>query len=240
MERNKLKIKGIVPINNDALNKSVQNSCDEVKDSGTRVVIVNQKRGCASIESYYDEEVGLSGLLKELEESEKEGYDGLMIMCAADGGLQAAKSLLKTPVVGILESCMHLAAMLGRKFSIVTMVKDIIPVFEDRVKLYGLESKCASVRAVEIPVLDLEKDIKRLHDALYGESKKAIEEDGADVVILGCVGMTAVVKALTKSLGIPVLDPNTVGLKMNELVIKLGLKPSRRVYMPPRKKVRIF
>ena len=65
----------------------------------------------------------------------------------------------------------------------------------------------ASVRVTGIPVLDLQKDLDATFHALVEEGRKAIELDGAEVLILGCTGMTGMAERVTKELGVSVVDP---------------------------------
>jgi len=106
----------------------------------------------------------------------------------------------------------------------------------------GLAGKLASVRAVNIPVLDL-TDLKKLTDALVDESIKAIEEDGAHAIVLGCTGMMGVADNLSETLKkkgyeVPVICPVDVAVKYLEMLIALDLKQSKKTYMPPPDKER--
>ena len=91
----------------------------------------------------------------------------------------------------------------------------------------GLTSRCASIRIVEIPVLDIEKDPSATIKALTYASKTATKEDGAEVICLGCAGMTELDKPMEQELGVPVLDGVVCAVKMAEAAFDYGLKLSK-------------
>ncbi len=123
-----------------------------------------------------------------------------------------------------------------------TVLESCIPMMENQAKVYGVADKLASVRAVNIPVLELEDDRERLVNALVEESVQAIEQDGAHVIIFGCTGMIGCAGEVQRGLaargygGIPVIDPVPAAIKIAEALVDLGLSHSRRTYMPPRAK----
>jgi len=178
----------------------------------------------------------------ECEKAEKEGYDGVIIYCFGDPGLRAAKEKLNIPVVGINEPAVHMAAMLGNKFSIITVGPShvtILGLLVDKVKLYDLEARCSSIRSLEIAVLDLEKDKDKEERRLFEEAKKAIEEDGADTIVLGCGSMLGVEERVKKELKVPVVLPGVAGLKMCEALVAMKLSQSKRFFGAPPEKKRI-
>ena len=115
---------------------------------------------------------------------------------------------------------------------------------ENQAKIYGLADKLASVRSVDIPVLELEQDTPRLVQALVDESIEAIEKDGAHVIIFGCTGMLGCALGVQEGLvrrgyaGVPVIDPVPAAIKLAEALVDLGLSQSKRTYQsPPPKRI---
>ena len=107
-----------------------------------------------------------------------------------------------------------------------------------------LADKLASVRSVDIPVLELEQDTPRLVQALVDESIEAIEKDGAHVIIFGCTGMLGCALGVQEGLvrrgyaGVPVIDPVPAAIKLAEALVDLGLSQSKRTYQsPPPKRI---
>jgi|Deesub1362B_J571_1020462.scaffolds.fasta_scaffold00012_244 allantoin racemase len=235
-----MRIKVIVPVSTHVWNEKIKKAYEEIKDSDTEITVVNLKRGPESIEQYYDIAWAELETLKEAEKAEKEGYDAVIIYCFSDPGLFAIKEKLKIPVVGIREASLHVASMLARKFSIVGVGDENSKgKTYDAIKIYGLESKLASIRITKFLVLDIVKDMEKIKKQLLEESEKAIEEDGAELIILSCGSLIGIGKELQQRLGIPVIEPGLVALKIAEDLVRLGLPHSKLSFREPHSKKRI-
>lgn len=156
----------------------------------------------------------------------------------ADPGLHAARELVDIPVVGPSQASMHLAAMLGHRFSFLTVFDHDVPAAEDLVARYGLSSKLASVRAFNIPVLALKEDVDETVRVLVELAEKAVREDGAHVIVPGCTGLAGLAPRIQAGLReqgceVPVLDPPSVAVKLAEALVDLGQSHSKRTYAPP-------
>jgi allantoin racemase len=174
-------------------------------------------------------------------QAEQEGADAVVVDCFGDPGMDAGREATETLVLGPAQTSMHLAALLGQKFSIVTVLDAVVPLIEDLATKYGLADKLCSIRTVDIPVLELDQH-ERLVRALADEAVKAVEEDGAHVIVFGCTGMRGCAAGLRADLaargypGIPVIDPVIAAFKLAEALVDLGLAPSKRTYTTPREK----
>ena len=153
--------------------------------------------GPPSIESRFDEAFAIPGLLTKGMAAEREGVDAIVIDCMADPGLNALREAVNIPVLGPLETCVHLAAMMGTQFSIITVLESVRPMFEDLVRSYGVADRLASIRVITVPVLELFGDEERVQALLIREAKLAVEEDGASVLILGCTGFYGCADAMS-------------------------------------------
>lgn len=234
-----MRIKAIVPVLTHAYDQMLKETIDAIREPDTEVVLERVQGGVESIENYYDEQMAIGHILRCAETAEREGFDVVTILCAGDPGVEGAKDVLTIPVVGIYEAALHLACLLGRRFAVVTVLPDAVPLLEDRITLLGLTARCASVRSVDIPVLELEKDPDRMMDALLEQSRQAIVQERADTMVLGCAGMLGVARTLGEKLRVPVIDPVVAGIKMCEVLHKLNLAQSRKAYFFPRKKKRL-
>jgi len=140
-------------------------------------------------------------------------------------------------VVGIEEATLHLAAMLGARFSIMTPRKTRIPMRTEHVHMRGLGHSLASVRSLDLSVADTDRYPEKTKQRVFEVAQKAVEEDGAEVIILGCAGMAGYARELETKLNIKVLDPTAVALKVAEALADLGLAHSKRAMFayPPEK-----
>ena len=134
---------------------------------------------------------------------------------------------------------MMVASSLCNKFSVTTILKNVIPLIEENAMVYGISGKLVSVRAIDIPVHDLQKDSEATVKAIREEGRKAIEEDGAELLVLGCTGMTGMAEKIRDALGVFVVDPLPTALKYAETLVSLGLSQSKIAYPPPPEKIRV-
>lgn len=204
----------------------------------TEITTVLLDKGPASVESRYDEALAVPDVLAKIVQAEKEDVDVVISNCMADPGVEAGRELVSIPVLGPAEISMHMAAMLGRNFSVVTILDRLTPSFHNIAGRLGLTRQLASVRAVNIPVLEL-VDRDRAVSALIDQSVRAVRDDGAHVIIFGCTGMTGLAKRVEDGLrehgifDVPVIDPVVLTLKVAEALADLGLSHSKRSYPAP-------
>jgi len=237
-----MRIKVIIPVTTRRFEEPTREEMEKIVSEGTEVDAECIEYGTASIESSYDELLDAPGIIKLGEKAQAEGFDGVITDCMCDPALDALREKLDIPVVGPCRASLLYAADLAHKFSIVTVLENVVPILENKVMEAGLGSKLASVRSVSIPVLDL-TDVKKLTDALVEESIKVVEEDGAHAIILGCTGMMGVADDLSAALKkkgyeVPVIYPVAIAVKYLETLISLKLKQSKRTYMTPPDKER--
>lgn len=198
---------------------------------------VGIERGPSSIECRYDEVLAMPEIVKRVKEAEDEGVDACVVNCFGDPGVRAAREVVNIPVLGPCESSLLVATSLCDRFSVVTVLKSVGGLIEENARISGLSGKLASVRAVDIPVLELHGNNEKTAVALFEEGKKALEEDGAEVIILGCTGMTGMAERLSKELGVQVIDPLPTAVKLAETLVSLGLSHSKLAFpLPPDKK----
>jgi allantoin racemase len=233
-----MKIDVIVPIlHNEHFEIVTYNEFKSSARKETEIYINSLDRGPASIESMYDEYIASPWILEKVKEAQEKKFDAIIIDCMGDPALEGARELVDIPVVGPCQSSMALASTISDKFSVVTVLNRVIPMLDRLAKTYGFSEKLSSVRSVEIPVLGLENE-ELTKAALLSESKKAIEIDGADTIILGCTGMIGMAKALQVSLGVPVIDPAVASLKLVESLFDMKLSHSKKIYPYPPEKLR--
>ena len=154
--------------------------------------------------------------------AEKRGFDAAITACMLDMGLRESRAIVSIPVVGVLESAIALAISLGDKFSIITLHKPIEAMFRNLIRLYGVGDRVAGVLNLGLNVpecLTLHKEPQRLISVFKECAMKAINQDGAEVIIPGCTGIGSVL-TLEKIFdidGVPIVDGVWAAIKMAEL-----------------------
>ena len=236
-----MKIRVIRPIIGLEAEAGLVEELSPVAAPGTEISEVSVDKGPASIESSYESALAAIGVVAKIVEAEREGVDAVIANCMDDPGVEAAREMVSIPVIGPAETSMHVAAMLGHKFSVIAVLEaDERPFFDHATKA-GVASRLASVRAINIPVLELQ-DRDRTIRALVEQSVRAVREDGAHVLIFGCTGMAGMAGDVEEGLrregiiDVPVIDPAVLSFKMAEALGGMGLSHSKRTYPTPPKK----
>ncbi len=203
---------------------------------GVEIVAATAAYGPPSIEGYYDEVFAVPPLLEALG-AERGRIDAAVIGCFDDTGVDAARTFTDVPVVGICQAAMQAAAVLANSFSVVTTLSRSVPALEHLVRRYGYAAHCRRVRAAEVPVLDLEDAASEAHERIRAEIARALEDDRAEAVVLGCAGMVDLARTLSAEFGVPVIEGVCAAVKLVEGLAALGLRTSRAGgYAPARAK----
>lgn len=223
-----MKIKVINPNTTWSMTEKIGAAARAVAAPGTEILAVTPRMGPVSIEGFYDEAFAAIGVIDAVREGEAEGCDGYVIACFGDPGLAAAREVASGPVVGIAEAAMHAASLIGTGFSIVSMLERSRATMEHLVQAYGMHHRCRSIRMTDIPVLDLEEEGSDAQAVVIEACRRAIEDDHADCVLLGCGGMSDLARRVTAEIGAPAIDGVSAGVKFIEALVGLGLGTSKR------------
>ena len=232
-----MRILVVNPNTTASMTATIDHAARSVAAAGTEIVTLNPDKGPVSIESQYDSAYCVPGMLELIRAGEASGFDGYVVACFRDPGLEAAREIVTGPVVGIAEAAMHAASLIASGFTIVSTLPRSVPVQYALARKYGFERQLKKVRAAGIPVLELEDPHSGAADKVKAVVETAIAEDGAEAILLGCAGMVELASRLTRETGVPVLDGVTVAVKMVEALVGLGLKTSKTcAYEQPRAK----
>lgn len=222
------------PNASDAMTASVAQTARTVAAPGTRIDARTNKSGPLSIEGAVDGAVAVPGMLALMQAAEAQGADAHVIACFDDTGLDAARSLLSSPVIGIGEAGVRAASFIARRFTVITTLSVSVPILEDNLHRYGMGGQ-ATVRASDIPVLALEAEPDTAMARISAEIAAAVTHDRAEAIVLGCAGMTAMAAALSRRHGVPVVDGVAAAVKFAEGLVASGLRTaSRGHYAAPR------
>lgn len=210
-----------------AMTRSVEAAARRVAGVGTEIVASGNPDGPPSIEGHFDGAMAVPGLLRALLAAEREGAQAHIIACFDDTGLDAARSLLVRPVVGIGEAAAKIASCIAHRFTVVTTLACSVPILEDNLRRYGLSDR-ARVRASDIPVLALEADPAAASRRISQEIEAAIAEDRAEAIVLGCAGMADLARDLSARHAIPVVEGVAAAVRLAEGLAALGLATAKR------------
>ena len=169
-----------------------------------------------------------------------ERYDAIVLQSILDPALFPAREISPIPILGCGESAVHLASMLGNRFSFLCTVPVEMKLIPENLAVYGFTEKLASMRCINLSVPDVkERRNKNVQlDAMEKEACKAIEEDGAEVLILGCTGLSWMAPDLRERLKIrgldaPVIQPVWAAVAFARMLVRLDMRHSPMAYPPP-------
>ncbi len=223
-----MKIKLINPNTTQSMTDSIYNMAVRYADADTEITAVSPLTGPDSIECYVDEYLAVPGVIQEVIKGDKEeNADAFIIACFGDPGLAAAREVTEKPVLGICESAITTAKFIAPYFSVVSVLDRSRKVTEDVVKAYGAESFCRSIRTTGLSVLEFGKNPEKGLKALAEQGRRAVEEDGAECILLGCAGFVDFVDRLREELRVPVLDGVMPAVKLAEALVKMNVKTSK-------------
>lgn len=221
----------INPNASKAMTAQLERECSNLLAKKHQIVFTTNEMGPASIEGFSDGVTAASALVqmvKRIESESDEPPASYVIACFDDTGLDAVREQTNAPVVGIGEAACHTAMFLGQRFIVMTTLARSIAIIENNLSNYGLSRRCAGVFASAIPVLSLEQD-PDAYSRMYDASRAALERTNAEVLVLGCAGMSSWVSRMEADLGVPVIDGVRVGIKLAASLVDLNLKTSKRL-----------
>ena len=220
-----MKILVINPNTTTSMTDKIAIAARAIARPDTEIVAASSQDGPASIQGFLDVATCVPGLLKEV--ARHKDVDAIVIACFDDTGLDAVRSLVSVPVLGIGEAAYHAAGMIANKFSVITTLSRSVPGLENNLMRYGLAQKCACVRATEIPVLKLEEGDPAPLDKIRSEIRASINEDKAEAIVLGCAGMADLMAQLSEEFGLPVIEGVSAGVTFAEALVNNSLRTSK-------------
>lgn len=222
-----MRIYVINPNTSESMTDHIRRELEKIKRPDTELTVVCPEHGPISIESAYDEALAGPPTLELVRKANEEGYHAIVLACFSDPSLDAAKEISDVPIVGIEEATMHVAAMLGHKFSITTSLRNRVPVRDMHTRLRGVDSAYASTLVLDMSVLEMDANPDKAKARILELARKAVQDDGTEVIVLGCAGLAGYAEDVERELGAVVLDPTSVAFKIAEAFADLGLRHSK-------------
>jgi allantoin racemase len=205
---------------------------------GVNVEVADSPGGPLSIESHAEELMCVPPMITALARR-PQAADAVIIGCFGDPGLAALREILDCPVIGPFEASIHLAAQLGARVGVITILDSVVPMLDHLARGMGLSLRYAGAVAIDVPVLELKQDVTLLAERIERAGQELIQRRDADVIVLGCMSLAflALAERVAPSIGVPVVNPARCALKTAEAMIAQKLVQSRRTYAKPRKDI---
>jgi allantoin racemase len=201
------------------------------------VIVEPTARGPAAIESAHDAGLVVPELIRLGPMAEKRGIAAVIIGCYSDPGLDALLEVLTIPVIGPGAAALHLAAQLGTRIGVLTPSGRGFGPMGARMRALGLAPLLVAARGIGLSVIDLATQRPGAIDKAALAARAAVDEDGADVLVLGCMSMAflpGICESLSERVGVPVINPVVAALKTAEALVCMKLAHSKAAWpMPP-------
>lgn len=200
---------------------------------GVQISVDCIKKGPDELDCHTDEVFAAPELVKMAIQAEKDGFDAIVIYCFSDVGLEACRENVRIPVIAPGETALAVAQTLCSRFVVVTGAGWNIPRTYRRMMRNGIaREKMAAVLALDIPSAEMRVNPNATKEHLEAVCKQAVEQYGADAVILGCLGMAGYGEQLEANYPIKVLDPAFIAVAYAEMCVRLGLRHIPGQYRP--------
>lgn len=210
----------INPNTNSDMTELILNAAKEFDTELFKIEARNAAHGPLTIENNFERILASNGFIREIRKGVARAYDGFIEGAICDPGLFGAKEISSVPVVGLGEASMLLSLPLGYKFSILAANNRFKPIMLDLVKSYGLLDRCASVRVTGLTILQTANDRDLTTNTMIKEGRRAIEEDSAEILILGSAAMGGLARPIQEELSVPVIDPVIAGMSVMDMLLR--------------------
>lgn len=171
--------------------------------------------------------------------AENPGFDAAMVAAFGDPGMPALKELCDAPVIGITESALAAASLLGSRISIIAISPRITAWYRDCVESYGYASRLTSIHSLSDPLNSIGSVQQEFGQKLVQLAQTAVERDGADVIVLAGAPLAGLARQVEDKIPVPVVDGISAGVKLTEAIVALHNNPHRAgSYGPPPQKAR--
>ncbi len=192
---------------------------------GTTLTGLTPTWGPEYAEGWLDSYLSAAAVLDTLRTYDGPPYDAVVMAGFGEHGREGVRELVGVPVVDITEAAAHLACLLGRRYGVVTTLERSCGQIEDSLETAGVARNCAAIVGTGLNVLGLGDD-ERTETAFLAAAERA-RAAGAEVLVLGCAGMTGLQRVVGEKLGLPVVDGVAAAVKLAESLVALGLTTSR-------------
>ncbi|MEO8935927.1 MAG: aspartate/glutamate racemase family protein [Burkholderiaceae bacterium] len=199
----------------------------------TQIEVMTAPFGVAYIETRFEALIGAYAAANLAAEHES-NFDALVIAAFGDPGIAGIREAVDIPVVGLTEGALMSACLLGGRFSIIAISRRITAWYRECVQVNGLIDRLASIRCLDQPLRDI-GTVQGDHESRLLElSFRAVEEDGADVIVLAGAPLAGLARSIRKDLPVPLVDGVSSAVRHAETLIALAPgRASRGSYAPP-------
>ena len=228
-----MKLLLINPNISDSVSALIRAEAQRSASAGTEIEVLTAPFGVAYIETRFEALLGAYAAA-ELAAEHHERFDAVIVAAFGDPGLAGLREALPIPVTGLTEAALASAHLLGQRFSIIAISQRIQAWYREVVTAYGFGSRLASIRALDLPLSSIGGIQDEHAQALMALAERAVDEDGADVIVLAGAPLAGLARLLKGRLPVPVVDGVSSAVRHAETLV--ALQPGRATrgsFAPP-------
>jgi allantoin racemase len=214
----------INPNISDSVSDLIRAEAERSASPGTQIEVVTAPFGVAYIETRFEALIGAYAVAQ-LAAEHHARFDAVIVAAFGDPGLGGLREALPCPVTGLTEAALASACLLGGRFSIVAISQRIRAWYRETVQHYGLESRLASIRALDETLADIGNVQGNQGERLLALAERCVKDDGADVIVLAGAPLAGLARSLTGRLPVPAVDGVSSAVRHAESMV--ALRPAR-------------
>ena len=211
----------INPVGTAAFDAETSLAIETVRAPHHRAVVRHLDEGPQHLEYRSDGQQVIPPTIELAREAEAAGAHAVVIGCFFDGGMRELRECVRLPIVGMGEASMLLASTLGHRFSVIAGRRKWTAQIEQNALLTGMERQLASVRAVGMTVPAALADPAAFFERVREAARLAVDQDGAEVIVLSEIAPPGFAKTLRSELGVAFVDPGMAAWKWAEMMADL-------------------
>jgi allantoin racemase len=166
-------------------------------------------------------------------DAERDGCHAVVPYGTLDLGVEQARHAVSIPVLGPGRTSSNVAAAVSHRFAVLCYDGAHVTMFRRLTREWDVGRHITSIRQVGVEVTEMTSNPDRLRKQFVMAANEVIRSESAELILP--LGMTMVpvhlsARELTTELGIPVLDPLALTLRVADSLASSGFVNSRVAY----------
>jgi allantoin racemase len=190
---------------------------------GTEIIPITGEFGAQVIGSRAESAIAQHGIM-DLVAKHHQGCDAVVLGVSLDTALFALREVLAIPVVGLTEAGLLSACMTASRFGLITLGGRMIPVYQEMIRAYGLESRAVAVGAIENSPLQATTDPDAVRKSVAAACLKMVEEERVESIVLAGAALAGFSTSLRETCPVPLIDCMACALPLAEMLARLRLR----------------
>ena len=211
----------INPNSTDAVTRAIDDAMAPLRiTGGPGIDCMTLREGPPGVESQTDADAVIAPLCRAIRGAEAE-MAAFVIACFSDPGLFSAREVTAKPVLGIAECGILTALTLGHRFGVISILARSVPRHLRYIAAMGVGQRLAGDLPIGLGVAEL-ADGRTTLARMIDVGRRLRDQNGADVLVMGCAGMARYRRDLEQAVQIPVVEPSQAAVAMAIGRIRLG------------------